>query len=263
MAYQEYECDISRSCLKEIFTGVREPVCLLGGWAVFLTVNERFRKEMQYEYAGSRDIDLGFHVDPEWSAQELSDSAIAKSARILEDAGFTGLGSRFLMYYDIDSRKALTLEQSKKHATYQMFPLYVDLMGDSAHDDARKVLGFPLLAEPRLSHVFAGGDSTFAEEFGCRFVIPSPWILAATKLASVTNRTAGHKRHKDVSDLYAVLRYSGDSFDGIKRKVREHVGRDQIEDTVGALGDGDYAGASTVNRAPKDRIAGTIRSLAH
>lgn len=262
MAYLDYECEISKSRLREIFTSVKGPVCLLGGWAVFLTANERFSKEHGYEYSGSRDIDLGFHVDPRWSRQELGRSAIAQSSRILEGSGFTGLGSRFMMHYDVDTKRPLPLEKSVKVPMHQIFPLYVDLMGDSTHADAREVIGFPLLAEPRLAYVFGGGESASVEDMGCRFVLPSPWILAATKISSVTGRTAGHKRYKDVSDLYAVLMYSGIGFGKIRKSVHDRLGKETVSETVEALDDSDYEGASTMCRVPKGDIETAIRALA-
>jgi len=72
--YPSREVELSQQHLKELFRGEPEP-CLLGGWAVYLSVNERFRASMGRDYIGSRDIDLGFHINPEWSVTELQNSA--------------------------------------------------------------------------------------------------------------------------------------------------------------------------------------------
>lgn len=115
--------------------------------------------------------------------------------------------------------------------------------------------------EPRLSHVF-GGESAAAEWLGRRFTLPAPWILAATKLGSVTNRAMGHKKVKDVSDLYAVLEYSEPGFDRIRQKVLENVGADMVASTVASLGDDDYEGASDVCGVEKGEISKSVRALA-
>jgi hypothetical protein len=60
-----------------------QPVCLMGGWAVYLTMNAKFNEINGRNYIGSRDIDLGFHIDPRWSAEQLQKSALSQSANIL------------------------------------------------------------------------------------------------------------------------------------------------------------------------------------
>lgn len=88
--YQENEIEISRSTLSAVISSVREPVCLLGGWAVFLTVNHNFSNQQGSNYIGSRDIDLGFHIDKNWSDSELQNSAFASSIKILKSTGYYG-----------------------------------------------------------------------------------------------------------------------------------------------------------------------------
>ncbi len=44
MLYQKYETDISQENLCKVFSKVPEPLCLLGGWAVYLTVNDSFKE---------------------------------------------------------------------------------------------------------------------------------------------------------------------------------------------------------------------------
>lgn len=62
--YSESETDLSRRHLHVIFEDVKEG-CLLGGWAVFLNVNESFRRTTGRSYIGSRDIDIGFRLKPD------------------------------------------------------------------------------------------------------------------------------------------------------------------------------------------------------
>lgn len=75
--YQDYETQISQDHLTAVFSQMKEPVCLLGGWAVYLTVNKRFNEANGRNYLGSRDIDLGFHINPKWPMEELKKSALA------------------------------------------------------------------------------------------------------------------------------------------------------------------------------------------
>lgn len=64
MAHPNYEHEMAQARLADVFAAMEGPVCLIGGRAVFITVNERFSKANRQAYAGPSDIDLGFHVDP-------------------------------------------------------------------------------------------------------------------------------------------------------------------------------------------------------
>ena len=221
MLYQDYETEISQQHLAAGFSEMQEPVCLLGGWAVFLTVNERFNRATGQNYLGSRDIDLGFHVDSNWSEEELRNSALAKSVKILTDRKFIGIGSRFVKHYDINTKEELSEEESKKKQSYDMFQLYVDPMSDNVHEGAQKIVGFPLLDEPLLSYVFEDGKFVLMSEFGGKFKLPNPEILISTKLKSVTDRTKDDKRIKDVSDIYALMWHSKTDFTQLKQEVQK------------------------------------------
>lgn len=159
-----------------------EPVCLMGEWAVYLTVNTKFNEINGRDYIGSRDIDLGFHIDPKWSAKDLRGSALTQSANILKDRGFNGISSRFVKYYDINTKEEITEEESKKKQSYEMFQLYVDPMGDNTHTDAHKILGFSLLDEPLLSQVFIDRKFVILKAFGGKFTLPTPETLIAMKI---------------------------------------------------------------------------------
>ena len=240
---------------------MKEPACLLGGWAVFISVNKRFNKDNGLNYLGSRDIDLGFHVDPNWSEQELQSSALAQYAKILQGRKFIGLGSRFVKHYDINTKEELTEDQSRKKQSYDMFQLYVDTMADNTHKDAQKILGFPLLDEPLLSRVFDGGEFISMKEFGVEFKLPTPEILVATKLKSVTYRTKDDKRTKDISDIYVLLWHSRQDLREIKQKVIDILGLEQITKVVKTFTDKDYAASSAANGVSKDEISRVINEM--
>lgn len=59
--YEDKETEISYKYLREVIEHLGEPICLLGGWAVYFTVNNLFKDEKGHSYLGSRDIDLGFN----------------------------------------------------------------------------------------------------------------------------------------------------------------------------------------------------------
>lgn len=54
----------SESELQHLLEMASPSVCLLGGWAVHIHVTDAFHEEHGRSYIGSRNIDLGVHVDP-------------------------------------------------------------------------------------------------------------------------------------------------------------------------------------------------------
>lgn len=77
--YAENEVGISRSNLPSVIASISGSVCLLGGWAVYITVNKNFEDAHGRDYIGSRGIDLGFHIDETWSDDHLQGSAFSRS----------------------------------------------------------------------------------------------------------------------------------------------------------------------------------------
>lgn len=261
--YADYETEISKEHLTTVFSQMKEPVCLLGGWAVFLTVNERFNMVNGRNYIGSRDIDLGFHVDPKWSAEELQNSALVQSVKILkDDRKFFGLGSRFVKYYDIETHEELTEEQAKKKRSYEMFQLFVDPLVDNTHKEAQKIIGFPLLDEPLLSHVFAGKRFTFLEEFGGKFMLPTPEVLVATKVTSAPKRTKDDKRIKDIADIYALLWHSDVEFRDLVQVVQKMLGAKIVSDVITKFTENDYDAVSNAIGIEANEVSRVVGELA-
>src|SRR3989344_4069686 len=75
--YKEFETKTSYKYLQEVIKALQEPICILGGWAVFFHVNEKFQKAQGRPYLGSRDIDLGFHLDKNSSIEQMKNSLLA------------------------------------------------------------------------------------------------------------------------------------------------------------------------------------------
>ena len=89
--YNEFETETSYRYLQQIINISEEPICLLGGWAVYLTVNDDFNKNQGRNYLGSRDIDIGFHINRNLNEAQLKNTTIAKSLSLLENDGFKPL----------------------------------------------------------------------------------------------------------------------------------------------------------------------------
>ena len=56
--YDRVESESAFSALNQIVPRLPEPFLLLGGWAIYVTVNDSFRDEHGSQYLGSRDIDV-------------------------------------------------------------------------------------------------------------------------------------------------------------------------------------------------------------
>ena len=94
MLYEEYETEISQNNLARVIAALPVPACLLGGWAVYYTVNSRYRAVTGTSYHGSKDIDLGFHLERDATAKSLRESPLAGAIESLKDMGFRSMGVR-------------------------------------------------------------------------------------------------------------------------------------------------------------------------
>jgi hypothetical protein len=207
--YRDAETDFSRNYLKEILGSIQQPFCLMGGWSVYLTLNEKFQRATGREYPGSKDIDLGFHLDPEWTPKEFKASPMGKAIPKIESMGFVPESFRFVKQYHLTEKRELTAEEKKHLPQYEIFNLYIDLLVDSKDPKRFKVAGFNVLEEPLLEGVFSGSDSVTTNIEGVNIVMPAPRLLMEMKVKSFPGRTADDKRTKDLIDLCGLLLYSG------------------------------------------------------
>ena len=192
---------------------------MLGGWAVYKIVNESFRRNNGRDYLGSRDIDLGFHIDANASTDDLKKSDLAAAVNALKSDGFEAVGFRLVKHFDIDSRKELTPEEAKQKPSYDLFEVYVDPIVDVIPSNAQVAFGFVPIDEPVLSYVFqpSGGQTT--QIFGKTVILPLPHLLLATKFRSMLNRDKEHKMIKDLADIYALAWHSPTRLDSLKRQI--------------------------------------------
>ena len=204
--YDNIELEISYQYLSKVISKLDEPICILGGWAVFFTVNENYKKKTGRAYLGSRDIDLGFNTI----------TSFKKSALILEkELNFKFISFRY--YKNVHSETGIDLseEESKKLPTYMFFPVYVDMIFSYNNNQLRTNLGFAPVDEPLLKPVFEEGKGKISTEFGKKLLVPRPEILLATKINSAPNREKNHKRIKDICDIVALCLYSGQDLNEI------------------------------------------------
>ena len=172
MLYEPYETEISQGVLSSVLAALKSPSCLLGGWAVYLTVNTAFYARHGRNYIGSRDIDLGFHLDADASCNEINTSDFASALRILESQQFELISYRLLKHYDVQTRNPLSREEARKKHSHEMFALYVDLIVDNIPKPARETVGFTPIDEPLLSYVFERNARSAVEDSRCKHTTP-------------------------------------------------------------------------------------------
>lgn len=232
--YSDFETETSYVYFRKIVDILNEPICILGGWAVYFTVNTAFRKDQGRNYLGSRDIDLGFYLDKNLTKRQLKSSTIGNALSLLDEQGFKPLGFRYYKDIHIETGRELTSEQSAKIPTHDIFQIYVDPIVNEAPPSFKEVFGFDPVDEPLLSNVFQNKNyRTELIEFNKRLWLPTPEILLATKLKSICNRTKDEKLIKDICDIYALSWYSPSNFHQLKHDIHELIdGLERISLTV-------------------------------
>ena len=222
--YSDFETETSYVYLHKIIDILNEPICILGGWAVYFTVNVAFRKDQGRNYLGSRDIDLGFHLNKNLTKHQLKSSTIGNALPLLEKQGFKPLGFRYYKDIHIETGKELTSEQSAKTPTHDIFQIYIDPIVNELHPLFREVFGFDPVDEPLLSYIFQDKNyRTELIEFNKHLWLPTPEILLATKLKSICNRTKDEKLIKDICDIYVLSWYSPRKFHQLKNDVQRLI----------------------------------------
>lgn len=201
--YKEFETRTSHNHLKRVIEMLDEPICILGGWAVFFHVNKRFEKAQGRPYLGSRDIDLGFQV-----SKNLEKSALSHTIKVLtEKLNFKPLSFRLVK--EIHTETQEELQESKTVPIHLIFPIYIDLIVDSIPANFRKTFGITPIDEPLLKFAFEKKDRIIMGEFDKKLLLPSPELLLAMKINSLPGRDKEHKRIKDICDIFALAWYSG------------------------------------------------------
>jgi hypothetical protein len=233
--YKEFETKTSYKYLQEVIKSLDEPVCILGGWAVFFHVNAKFMDEKGSVYLGSRDIDLGFHM-----AGDLDKCALASSIKVLTDKlGFKHRSFRLVKEIHTETGEDIKDNYVPMHF---LFPMYVDPIVDRIPEGFRKTFGFDPVDEPLLKHVFDAKDYTPVKEFGRKLLLPSPEVLLAMKLNSCPQRDKEHKRIKDLCDAFAIIWYTGMNLE--KTDLLRFIPKQKLRKFSKTITDEDYAKAA-------------------
>lgn len=236
--YEPYETDISHKILKTVIASLEEPICLLGGWAVYLHVNKNFKKETGREYIGSRDIDLGFHLEPDWNESQLRSSTLARSMQTIEKLGFKAVGFRYLKEFHTESYEELDRSKLLQTPSHFVFPLYIDPIVDIIPPLFHRVFRFHPVDEPLLKRVFSNpSNRKITKSLGKNLWLPKTHVLLATKLNSLTGRDKEHKKLKDIADIFALLWYSDTEIQDIRSDLREFVDSKDIKQTFAIISD--------------------------
>lgn len=209
--YESKEIELSRNYLREVIESIDEPIVVIGGWAVYFLVNDKYRETTGRNYIGSRDIDLGFKMEE----GELDKTTFARSYKILIDnLGFTPQSFRLFKQIHADTGEVLNSNNARDIPLHQIIPIYVDLIVNSIPKGFQEKFGFTPIDEPLLDHVFENKHyRKEIKEFGRIIYIPNPLILLATKLRSYPNRDKEHKRIKDACDITALLLFNSEGID--------------------------------------------------
>lgn len=186
--YDPLETDTSYRYLLSLVEELGEGLVLIGGWAVYLHVNDRFRPAIGHEYLKSRDIDVIISSEP---------SYVKKFYTKIYEMDFV-LGSlpfRYQLILDRDSMKALNEDIAKKKDTFDLLYIYLDVFTSSKVE-----MG---------TWVIEGAEKVFENKV-VKGTVPmaSAEDVLNLKLMSFVARDNIEKREKDACDLYALLFYS-------------------------------------------------------
>lgn len=220
--YDSQETDAAFNALGELSKSLPEPFLLMGGWAVYLTVNESFSRVRGSPYLGSRDIDICFHVDPKQTVEALRTSTFARALSVVKEAGYSPHGSfRFCKIIRRVDGMVLAEEAAKRCPLHETAYLYVDMMVDNVHPQHRHIFRCDPLDEPLAARVFEDGNVVRRSLRDFEVHTPAPASLLATKLKSIPKRQLDDKLWKDACDVYSLIWHSSEDYSSILAKVRK------------------------------------------
>jgi hypothetical protein len=265
--YADAVTTLSEAQLQEVISVAEPPICLLGGWAVHLHVNEGFRDAHGRSYIGSRDIDLGVHVDPEWQVTDLKDASVATTLeRIETDLGYNRGRFGFYKQFHRETGETLTDDEAMKQPAHNIFRVDIDIIPDTTALDAfEDCFGFRPPAEPLLAPAFADEQGEPLDDYVPwtapeEAAIASPASLAAMKVRAFPDRDKSHKRLKDLADLHALLWYTGE-YGEMRSAVRDRVTAADVERFQGMAFDGLYVQTARLIGGEPDVVEQSIEQL--
>jgi len=265
--YVDAVTTLSERELQDIITAASPPVCLLGGWAVHLHVTEGFQDAYDRPYIGSRDIDLGIHVETDWTTEEISTSSVATTLQQIEDElGYTRGRFGFYQQFHRDTGERLSDEEAKDQPPHNIFRVDIDIIPDTTALDAfHDVFGFRPPAEPLLEPAFTAGRAAPLGEYvswdaPAEVLLAAPELLAAMKIRALPQRDKSHKRLKDLADLHALLWYVTE-YGELQEAVQTHLSDDDITTFRDAITDALYDRAARLIGVDATLVSQSIERL--
>jgi hypothetical protein len=248
--YSDEVTEFSESELQALLEVTSPPVCLLGGWAVHLHVTEAFEAENGREYIGSRDIDLGVHVEPMWDVETIQSNPVSDTLTAIESEMEYNRGRfGFYQYFHRMTKERLSDEAQSDYRQHELFRLDIDVLPSTEELDAFvEAFGFRPPADPLLDPVFTDGQFQVLNEFVEWNAPPEVrlaprGILAAMKVRAFPDRDKSHKRLKDLADLHALLWY-GSEFNELRSEVTEYLSDEDITQFTDAVTESEFSNAA-------------------
>jgi hypothetical protein len=265
--YSDEVTEFSESELQQLLEIATPPVSLLGGWAVHLHVTDPFEAEHGREYIGSRDIDLGVHVDPEWDVGTLQSKPVSRTLTAVESELSYNRGRfGFYQYFHRMTKERLGDEEAAEYPQHEIFRVDIDVLPSTEELDAfAEAFGFRPPAEPLLDPVFSNGQFQDLDEF-VGWDVPADVrlapraILAAMKIRAFPERDKSHKRLKDLADLHALVWY-GTDFNQLRPEVVAHLTQEDITLFTDAVTDEAFANAALLIGVDTDVLRNSIQQL--
>ncbi len=161
-----------------------------------------------------------------------------------EKLDFSPLSFRFFKEVHRETGSELDLETPRKTPSFNIFPMYVDLIVDQIPDDFKETYGFNPVDEPLLRVLFENEEERVVINFlGKVLWLPSSNVLLATKMKSYPSRDKVHKRIKDMCDIISLLLFT-EGWN--KPDIIGLVGKDVFQKFKDTLRDEDLVEASKV-----------------
>jgi hypothetical protein len=183
------ETDASLGYLRKLARMFGGRIVVIGGWAVHLLADARYREVTGNEYLRSRDIDLII------SAGGAFVTRFHSSIRTL---GFVegGLPFRYQLILDRDTGAPIDEKKAAGMNTHDLVYIFLDVFSS-------KKIGMGSWIIPDLARALRG-----RRMMGGIPVAP-PGEVLKMKLLSFGERENSEKREKDACDIYALLHYCG------------------------------------------------------
>jgi hypothetical protein len=219
--YDTMETGSALGALRDVAGRLPGPFVVLGGWGVYLTVTNSYSREHGVPYIGSRDIDLGFHIDLAADLDMLRASPFSRAIDVARSIGYVPYGSfRYCRMIRKGTGETLTEEEARRVPLYDLFYLFIDLMVDRVHPRHADAFGAKAIDEPILARVFDEEIWKRGEVGGTTVLVPRPHMLLAMKLKAISGRQKDDKVLKDACDIYALIWHSTEGFGDVLEPVR-------------------------------------------